>query len=413
MLRMQAKFKSKTHFFLLLIVGILLISCSEKAEDNQEIESLLEEVKDEFAPDKRVALFDIAYEDKDGQWLIKGETNMPEAKDRFLEKLENEKIKYSEKITVLPDTSVAGEAFGVISNSVANLRGEGRHSAELVTQAVLGTPVKIWKRTKEWLYIQTPDNYLSWVDHGGITPMTKEEFDMWRSSEKVIYTNTFGQSYAEASTNAKPVADLVIGAILELEAENPDFYKVRYPDGRAAFISKEESAIYSNWLATIETEQEELVDTAENLMGLPYLWGGTSSKGVDCSGFTKTIFFMNGMVIPRDASQQIREGKLVDSIGEFEKLAVGDLLFFGTPATDSTSERVVHVGMWIGNNEFIHASGDVHISSMDEKAENFDDFNKSRYLRTKRFLGHDSPGLTYLKKKDIYRDTLNRDTIAN
>ena len=68
----------------------------------------------------------------------------------------------------------------------------------------------------------------------------------------------------------------------------------------------------------------------------------------------------------------------------------------------STSERVVHVGMWIGNNEFIHSSGDVHVSSMDEKTENFDEFNKSRYLRTKRFLGQESGGLKYLKKQNFY-----------
>ena len=81
---------------------------------------------------------------------------------------------------------------------------------------------------------------------------------------------------------------------------------------------------------------------------------------------------------------------------------MGDLLFFGRKATDSTSERVVHVGMWIGNDEFIHSSGDVHISSMDSVASNFDDYNRNRYLRTKRLMGEQSNGLTYLKNSSIY-----------
>lgn len=80
------------------------------------------------------------------------------------------------------------------------------------------------------------------------------------------------------------------------------------------------------------------------------------------------------MVIPRDASQQVHTGMSIDSVQNFESLEKGDLLFFGRKATDSTAEKVVHVGMWIGNNEFIHASNMVRISSMDPKAENFDEW---------------------------------------
>ena len=393
-----------------LIVSILILglfSCNNHRRGDNKIvaEGHIEAVKENFAPDKRVALFNIESEMNEGKLVLKGETNMPEAKDSLFTRLSSEDIEFIDSVQVLPASNLKDTIYGVIDISVANLRGEGKHSAELVTQATLGTPVKIWKRTEEWYYIQTPDGYLSWVDHGGITTMNKADFDAWKSSEKIIYQEPYGQSYQEASEDSKPVSDLVFGAILEMEAENANFYKVRYPDGKSGFISKEESSIYSQWLKDLEASEEKLVSTAEEMMGLPYLWGGTSAKGVDCSGFTKTIFFMNGMVIPRDASQQVREGKLIDSVGNFKKLAVGDLLFFGRPATDSTSERVVHVGMWIGNNEFIHSSGDVHISSMDEKSEAFDSFNKNRYLRTKRFLGVESKGLTYLTDEKIFMDS--------
>jgi len=105
---------------------------------------------------------------------------------------------------------------------------------------------------------------------------------------------------------------------------------------------------------------------------------------VDCSGFTKTIFFLNGMIIPRDASQQVHEGQEVDTSKNWDDLEVGDLLFFGVPATDNSPERVVHVGMWIGDQSFIHSRGRVRISSFDPNDENYDEYELNRYLRTKR-----------------------------
>ncbi len=406
--------KSKLNSIAILIF-LVVASCNEQPEKDSinQAEELIAQTSEKYAPDSRVALFDIEAVKNGGSYILRGESNLPDAVEDLKQKLKAEDISFADSIRMLPDDkSLEGKTMGIVKISVANLREEPKHSSQLVTQATLGTPVKIWKRTEEWYYIQTPDGYLSWVDHGGIITMDKNGFDSWKSSEKIIFKNAYGQSFKEASKNSQPVSDIVAGSIFEFEEAANDFYKVSYPDGREAFIAREESAIYSEWLSDLQASEENLVQTSSKLMGLPYLWGGTSSKGVDCSGFTKTIYFMNGIVIPRDASQQIREGKLIDSSGTFENLAVGDLLFFGRPATDSTSERVVHVGMWIGDNEFIHSSGDVHISSMDENAENFDEFNKARYLRTKRYLGQQSEGLTYLKDKNIFL-TQKKDTLAN
>jgi cell wall-associated NlpC family hydrolase len=98
---------------------------------------------------------------------------------------------------------------------------------------------------------------------------------------------------------------------------------------------------------------------------------------------------MNGFVIPRDASQQVNAGKILDKNLKFEGLKKGDLMFFGTPAKDGKKQRTTHVGIWLGNDkmEFIHASGNVHLSSMDSNQPNYDDFNKNRYLGSKRYLG--------------------------
>ncbi|WP_311195813.1 SH3 domain-containing C40 family peptidase [Antarcticibacterium sp. 1MA-6-2] len=264
--------------------------------------------------------------------------------------------------------------------------------------------MNVYKKSDNWYLIQTPDDYLAWVDSGGVELLSDSEYKNWKAAEKLIYLEPFGFSYKEANRDSERISDVVAGNIFELQGEQNNFYQIKYPDGRVAFVEKQNAKPYDEWLENVELNGESLVDTSKDLMGLPYLWGGTSSKGVDCSGYTKTVFFLNGLIIPRDASQQIATGEQVDSTRNFENLIPGDLLFFGRPATDSTSERVIHVGMWIGDNKFIHSMGDVHISNMDQKAEDFDEYNYNRYLRSKRVAGEVHDRLIYLKKNDIFNE---------
>lgn len=393
--------------YLTIMAFLILASCAKKAEkeDENEADEVIAQVRGDYAPDKRVALFDVEAEKKGQDYVLKGESNLPDAVDKLKQKLKEENLKFTDSISMLPDSEgLEGKTMGVVKISVANLRDEPKHSAQLVTQATLGMPLKVYKKQGGWYYIQTPDGYLGWVDYGGLANMTPDEFSKWKSAQKLIYLKPFGNSYEKPDDGSQSVTDLVAGDIIELLSEENGFYKVKYPDGREAFIANAEASPYQDWLDSLEMEKEDLVDTSKKLMGLPYLWGGTSPKGVDCSGFTKTVYFLNGVVIPRDASQQVHTGKLVDTTRNFQNLIPGDLLFFGRPATDSTSERVVHVGMWIGDNKFIHSMGDVHISTLDSTDSEFDEYNYNRYLRTKRVFNENDEKLLYLKQKDIFTE---------
>ncbi|WP_181304969.1 NlpC/P60 family protein [Rufibacter sp. XAAS-G3-1] len=340
----------------------------------------VEAVRQQFAPDKRVALFDV----KTNGIVLTGETNMPAAKTALLERLQTAGISFQDRIQVLPEAGLKDNHFAVVTLSVANLRSEPQHPAELATQATMGTPLRVWKQKSGWYLVQTPDKYLSWVDGSGIKLMDETTFATWQQGEKLLYTNPYGFAYAAPNTQGATVSDLVYGDVMVLKSQGKGFHEVSFPDGRTAFVSSTEVQKYTDWAATRQPTEQNLVETGKRLLGLPYLWGGTSFKGVDCSGFTKTVYFMNGLVLPRDASQQVHVGELVDTKDGFQNLRPGDLLFFGSPAKDGKNERVVHVGMWIGNNEFIHSAGRVRINSMDPAAPNHDASELKRFLRAKR-----------------------------
>ncbi len=371
-------------FIFLLSFLFFGISC-QSSKDTEAIESKISEFKENLAPDKRVAIWDISLEN--GKLI--GQTDQLEGLDEMLEEFEEMGLQVENEIQRLPSEELGDQTRALVTISVANIRSQPKHSAELATQALMGTPLKVLEKSENWYRVQTPDQYISWVDAGGIQLMSEEELESWYRSAKVIYTEFSGFLM---NTEGK-VSDLVAGDILELVGETDESFEVKLPDGRTGQLKKSEALPWEQWLATRDTEAETLITTAKSMMGAPYLWGGTSIKGVDCSGFTKTIFYLNGKIIPRDASQQIHEGDLVDADKNWENLEVGDLLFFGKKATEDSKERVIHVGMWIGNNQFIHSSGRVRISSFDPESPLYDEYELGRYLRTKRIVNTPSENI--------------------
>jgi hypothetical protein len=383
-----------------LIILMLFIACKNNSSVLIELQNASDTVKAQYAPDKRVALFDVNFEHVGNVIIASGITNSKEAHQKLATSLKSLDIAFTNNIRVLPDTVVGKKVFAIAKNSVINIRSAPKHSAELGTQGLLGMSLKILDKKGDFYRIQTPDNYISWVDKGGIHKMNQIEFDTWNAAKKVIFTKNFGYVYATKNSNSTIISDISLGGILIYIAEDARFFEVKYPDNRIGFIKKNESSIYKNWLEQLQPSQENVETIAKKMDGFPYLWGGTSSKGIDCSGFTKMVYFMNGFVIPRDASQQVNAGKTVDTNLTFENLEKGDLLFFGTKATATKKQRVVHVGIWLGNNkmEFIHASGNVHMSSMDATQSNYDAFNKNRYIGSKRYLNVEDKNIINLKE---------------
>lgn len=372
-----------------LLLFIPLVAVASQMGDRtipSEVSQLSDSLKRIYAPDKRVALFDVDYSFSGKNVMLRGVTTSAEAKKALLQGLENANYNVMDCLQVLPDAGqLEDKVYGVINVSVANLRVEPDFSSEMMTQGLMGMPVRVLQR-EGWYRIQTPDNYITWVHNVGIHPMTKEELTAWNDAEKIVVTSHYGFVYSQPDLNSQTISDVAAGNRLRWNGSKGAFYRVVYPDGREGYISKSISMPEKKWRSILKQDAASIIRTAYTLMGVPYLWAGTSSKGVDCSGFMRTILFMHDIIIPRDASQQAYVGEHIDIAPDFSNLQPGDLVFFGRKATSERKERVVHVGMYIGNKRFIHSQGDVRMGSFDPADALFDEYNLGRLLFVARVL---------------------------
>lgn len=273
------------------------------------------------------------------------------------------------------------QEYGVVGISVCNLRETPEYSAEMISQAILGTPVRIleWGGSYSWPRVQTPDGYTGWVHKDAIVPMRADEINLWNSAPKAIVTSLWAVVRESPRTNAPALSDAVSGNRLILCGSCGRWLKVSFPDGRIGYISKADATPEMKWRKSLIVSPEAVVKSALEMKGFPYLWAGMSPKGMDCSGFVRTVLFMHDIIIPRDAGPQSRVGTRIIGLDE---LLPGDLVFFGRQTTDGP--RVSHVGIYIGGGRFIHSLGYVKIGSFRPEDPLYDDFNTGRYLFASR-----------------------------
>ncbi len=390
---------------LLVAVACGAVAGCSGDRDTKVVTEILARAKSKLAPDRRTVVFDVSGALRGKTLTLTGEVHDAGLRDQLLRIVKEEGYDPVDSLTVLPHRDLGDRTVGIVSQSVANIRAKPGHPAELVTQAIMGTPVHILKKDDGWLYIQTPDDYLGWSD-AEIVAMTAEEYAGWTARQKVIVTTEVGFVRSERDPASRPVSDMVAGALFALKADAGRYFEVEYPDGRTGFLLKDYAEPFDAWLKGAKDSPESIVATAYRFFGVPYFWGGTSSKGMDCSGFTKTVYFLNGVLLPRDASQQALVGEPVSQDENMASVKPGDLLFFGSRARDDKPERVTHVAISLGGRRFIHTGGGggVTTNSLDPSDADYSKHRERGFLHVRRVIGAgEDAGIRRLSSVPYYR----------
>lgn len=348
--------------------------------------------------------------------------------------------------------SATGKRYGVTTLSANYLREKPDFTAELGNQTLMGTPVEIMDEDGYWLKVRTPDPYTAWCVDLGVKEMSTQEAAGYIAAEKIICTADYstvwnrpvrrkairgkaGKNTAGADCGLQKICDIVAGDLILYSGKTvKGCYEVRLATGETGYVPVQDASVFSEWVRRCDPSAENIISTAMRFLGVPYFWGGTSIKGVDCSGLTKMAWFLNGVLLPRNASQQACAGLPVrvdadtdqfpvDSIENFtaseafrkemlkriSELRPGDLIFFGTPASAAESgtaagkssgsekqsaggcmpsrkERITHVGIYIGDGRFIHASKLVRINSLIPGETDFYELS-GKMIKARRIIG--------------------------
>ncbi|MEK7404533.1 MAG: SH3 domain-containing C40 family peptidase [Acidobacteriota bacterium] len=236
---------------------------------------------------------------------------------------------------------------GVVLKPVANVYSVPTRQADVVSQAIYGSQVGFVEEQAGWAKVRTPDDYTGWMPLEWLRRLGPEERPYAAQGRVAQVESLFANLYGEADvTKHEPLLTVPFETRLEVIAESENegrWIQVRLVDDRPAWVQRGDVSLDAAPLSI-----EAAIALSRRFLGLPYLWGGTSAFGYDCSGFVQMLCRRRGTVIPRDAGPQARW----DGMAPVSKddLQPGDLLYFGS------AKRITHTGMYIGDGQFINAT---------------------------------------------------------
>ncbi len=283
--------------------------------------------------------------------------------------------------------------WALCNRAVSDLRSEPRSLAERVSQALLGEVVRPLEESGDWTLVQMErDGYIGWIHRAALHHCSREQAIAYQATCRVrvlaelLHARTTPQTDIGAEAGKLP-----FGINLPVEGHLDAATQVRLPDGRLWWVDSSGLLPVELWPAPNHPGISFTLDLIRRFVGVPYLWGGRSPFGFDCSGFAAAFWDFLGIRLPRDADQQFQIGQPIS--GDYRP---GDLLFFGSLASEQTDVRqqdrfaaITHVAISLGGEELIHANGaawGVSYNSLDPSSSRYRPWLREHLAGARRYL---------------------------
>ena len=341
----------------------------------------IEAVRSELKLDYRSSIFDVRVENRGGRLRVLGATTVSRAVDALVARLaevEDKDEKYIvDEVQRLPEPGTTAGTHVLVRAATAPVYEDPALPAPQITQAVLGTRLELLARSGVWCRVRLEDGYLGWV-HAGYLQFGDEEWAYsWERGSRGEPAISLG---AELIDDAGRVfARLPWGArCVRFSSEQYEL-----PDGRRGAVGSGELIPVDRITDWFPPRGDSVSRTARRWIGAPYLWGGVTTGGVDCSGLVQAVFWLHGVALPRDSDQQSRMGDAIEPGTSFNDLSPGDLLFFA-----ESGARVTHVAISMGGPHIVHSAltnGGVDVNNLAGDLE-YEGRLRSVFVRAQRVL---------------------------
>ncbi|MCC5925983.1 MAG: C40 family peptidase [Bacteroidetes bacterium] len=231
-----------------------------------------------------------------------------------------------------------------VHSGIAPVRKEASDTAEMVTQALIGETVTIHESVERWHKITCDfDGYEGWISVGQVVRFSSNEaYEAWIANPERIRSPFF--TYRITRGKSKQIVP--VGAPVVFNG-----FDAELPDGR-----------WDVEITPLQLKEHAIMDTAMQFLGVPYLWGGRTDSGIDCSGLIQMVYSLHSYHLPRDASQQFKFAPLKEGI-TVDDMEYGDIIYFH----GKDKKLITHVGFYVGEGKLLHASGNVQIQLIDER----------------------------------------------
>jgi gamma-D-glutamyl-L-lysine dipeptidyl-peptidase len=307
------------------------------------IAELIAAARSEYVPDFRSGVFDVHIEQKAGGLALVGQATHPAGVRELIHRLAARGIPVTDAVIRLPDASFGAAPCALVRAALAPVYAEPLLPAPQISQLVLGMRVQLLSADGDWLRIRGEDGYIGWV-HGGYLRAGPDEWayawERGAGGEPVV---SLGAELED--DDGRTLSRLPWGARIVRHSGS-----LLLPDGRRGRVAHGEIVDVDRLADRFPPRGESVARTARRWLGAPYVWGGVTPGGVDCSGLSQAVMWMHGVALPRDSDLQAATA-LGDGIDRPEELRAGDLLYFA-----EAGERSSHVAISLGGSLFIHSA---------------------------------------------------------